>query len=158
MGPSHFFQRRRRRGVSELYASLLMVGVTLTLGGAVVSAALGQFTQAEDSASVGASVQQASAEVRVGLVYLVAPSSGSCPTYGGYGEGTAVTIALYNYGVLAFTPSEIFLNGTGYGGGFSPLPAGSMEAYALSLGGCAHPQGETVVITDSRGDEVQFAT
>jgi flagellin-like protein len=152
MGPS------RRRGVSELYASLLMVGVTLSLGGAVVVAASSQFGLAANSASLGASLQQSSAGVQVSLVYAAVFPSGSCPTYQGVKEGTSLTVALYNYGAADFAPAELVVNSTAYQGGYGTLALGSLGAYTITLGACAHSSGQTVLAVDSLGDEVQFGT
>ncbi len=159
MAPSPSFagrRRPRRPGVSELFASVLMIGVTLSVGGLVVVSATEQFGLAESSASLGASLQQKSAGVQLGLSYIAIPSSGSCPVYGGNGEGTSLTIALYNYGSTAFTPAEFVLNSTVYQGSYQTLEPGSLSTYSFALGGCGHGSGMTVVVADSSGDVVQF--
>jgi FlaG/FlaF family flagellin (archaellin) len=145
-----------RGGISELYASVLMVGVTLTVGGLVASSALGQFALANDSASISAMSQDTSARIQIGLVYIVAVSSGSCPVYGGYHEGTTVEISLFNYGGATFAPAEMVLNGTVYTGSYAILGPGSLGTYALTATACAHSSGQTLVVADSMGDEVQF--
>jgi len=156
MSPSRRFGSGQKGGISELYASVLMVGVTLTVGGLVASSAMGQFALANDSASLSAMTQEASARIQIGLVYLVAISSGSCPVYGGYREGTTVRMAIYNYGGVPFTPAEIILNGTVYTGNYAPLGPGTLGTYALTATMCLHTSGQTVIVADSAGDEVQF--
>ena len=160
MPPSHDFHHRplRRRGVSELYASMMMLGVTLTMGGLVASAAIGQLGLQNGSASMGAALAQESAGKDLALVYLVAAPSGSCPVYAGYHEGTTLTLAVYNYGTERFAPSALAINGTVYAGGYSAVGPGSLGTFALSLGSCAHASGETVLLVDSVGDEVQLAS
>jgi len=143
-------------GISELYASVLMVGVTLTVGGLVASSALGQFAMANDSASLSAMTRESSARIQVGLVYLMAAPSGSCPAYGGYHEGTMVEIAIYNYGGAIFAPTEIVLNGTIYAGDYAPLAPGILGTYALKTTTCSHSSGQILVVADSSGNEVQF--
>lgn len=159
MALSSLFPERlshRRVGVSELYASVLMIGVTLAVGGMVVASALGQFSLAEGSASLGASLVQSSAGVQLGLSYVAVLSSSSCPTHGGYHEGTYLTVAVYNYGSAGFTPAEFVVNSTIYQGNYATSEPGSLSAYSLSLAGCAHASGLTLVVADSSGDEVQF--
>jgi len=158
VAPSHTFLSTpaTRRGVSELYASMLMVGVTLALGGLVASAAMGQIGLANNSASLGAA--QASASVQLEMVYLVAASTGSCPMYGGYHGGTSAALALYNYGPGAFTPAEIIVNGTVYAGTYGAVGAGALGVYSLNLGRCIHSSGQTVMVSDSAGDEAQFGS
>jgi hypothetical protein len=133
-----------------------MVGVTLTVGGLVASSALGQFAMANDSASLGAATQEASAGIQIGLVYLATTTSRLCPVYGGYHEGTTIEIAVYNYGGTAFIPEEIILNGTLYAGKYTPLSPGSLGTYAITMSTCSHFSGQTVILVDSAGDEVQF--
>jgi hypothetical protein len=133
-----------------------MVGVTLTVGGLVASSALEQFAMANDSASLGAMTQEASVTFHVGLVYLVAASSGSCPVYGGHHEGTTVEVAIYNYGGAPFAPAEMILNGTVYAGDYAPLAPGMLGTYTLKTTTCSHSSGQTVTVADLAGDEVQF--
>lgn len=156
MSLSRHFDAAHRCGISELYASVLMVGVTLTVGGLVASSALGQFVMTNDSASLSAMTQEASAEIQVGLVYFVAAPSGSCPVYEGYHEGTLVEIAIYNYGGAPFAPAEVALNGTMYPGDYAPLAPGMLGTYALKTTTCSHPSGQTMMVADSAGNEVQF--
>jgi hypothetical protein len=152
-------QLSRRTGVSELYAAMLMIGITLVFGGFVTGAAISQFGLASYSASVGAAVQEASVGKLVSFVYGVASPSGSCPVHGGVNEGTAYTIALYNYGTANFTPIEVFFNGTLYtGGGYGIVPTASLTTFTLTLSSCAHSSGQTVLLVDAHGDEVQFET
>ena len=160
MPPLHSLGRLKppRRGISELYASMLMVGVTLTMGGLVASAALGQFGLANSSSSVGASLDQSSADVMVGLVYLTVTSSGSCPIYEGYHEGATASLALYDYGSVGFTPAEVVVNGTAFPGTYSYLAPGTLGIFQLSLGLCARAPGQTVFLADALGDEVQLAS
>ena len=156
MSPSIHLVSTPRVGVSELYAAVMMVGVTLAIGGLVASSALGQFVLANDSASISAMTQESSARIQIGLVYLVAASSTSCPVYGGHQEGTTVEIAIYNYGEAPFNPAEIIINGTVYAGNYAPLGPGSLGTYALTVTTCSHSAGQTVTVADSVGDEVQF--
>ena len=158
MSPSRRFGAGRRRGISELYASVLMVGVTLTVGGLVASSALGQFAMANDSASLSATAQEASVRIRVGLVYFLAASNSSCPLYGGYHEGTTMEIAIYNYGGASFAPAEVFLNGTMFARDYAPLAPGTLGTYSLNTTTCSHSSGQTVTVADAAGDEVQFET
>jgi hypothetical protein len=138
---------------------MLMIGVTLVFGGFVTSAAISQFNLASYSASLGASVQEASFDKLVSFVYGVASPSGSCPLHNGANEGTAYTIALYNYGTVSFTPTEVFFNGTLYtGGGYGTVPTASLTTFTLTLSSCAHSSGQTILLVDAHGDEVQFET
>ncbi len=137
---------------------MLMLGVTLSVGGIVSYAAVGQFGLAADSATVGASLGQTSAGVQLGLVLVSVASSTSCPSYQGYNEGTALSLSLYNYGASDFTPAEIILNSTAYSGAYGTLGAGTLGSYAITLSSCAHPSGQTIVAVDSLGDEVEFGS
>ena len=157
MGPSLRVRSRGTRGISELYASVLMVGVTLALGGLVTSSALGEFGLANDSASLGAA-QHVPAMTQVGLVYFVVAPSGSCPESGMYREGTSVSMAFYNYGEVPFAPAEIAVNGSVHPGRYPPMAPGSMGTYALDTGACSRSWGETVTLIDPQGNELQFAT
>jgi flagellin-like protein len=145
-----------RRGVSELLATLMMIGVTLSFGGYITYAAIGQFNLAQNSASLAAAVQQQSAGKLISLVYSAVTQSGSCPVYGGYNEGS-LTLELYNYGTVSFTPSEAFINGTLYSGAGS-IAASSMGAFSFASPSCVHPSGQTILLVDSYGDEVQIGT
>ena len=57
-------------------------------------------------------------------------------------------------------PTEIFVNGTlQYSGtGFGTIAPASMTTYTLTLSSCAHPTGQTILLVDAYGDEVQFGT
>jgi len=156
MSPSLRLGSSRRGGISELYASVLMVGVTLAIGGIVVSSALGQFALANDSASLSALTQDASDRTQIGMVYVAVSPSVSCPLFGGYHEGTTVRIAVYNYGESPFTPAEIILNESLYAGSYAPLGPGSLGTYTLMVTKCAHASGQTVIVADSAGDEVEI--
>lgn len=147
----------RRRGVSELYASMLMLGVTLSLGGIVVAAAVGSFGQAEGSASMGAALQDSASGVQLSLVYAAVTPSGSCPGYRGGAEGTVLTVSLFDYGAVGFAPVEFIVNSTIYPGGYPEVPPGAMGQFVVSLGSCAHASGLTIVAADAAGDEVQVA-
>ncbi len=148
--------------MSELYASVMMIGVTLVFGSFVATAAINQFNLSTYSGSLAASVQQASAGKQVSYVYFaVTPGSGSCTTmYRGVTEGRATTLALYNYGSAGMNPTEIFVNGTlQYSGtGFGNIAPASMTTYSLTLSSCAHPSGQTFLFVDASGDEVQIGT
>jgi hypothetical protein len=137
---------------------MLLVGVTLALGSLVATSALAQSDLANSSASLGAASEEASARVQIGLVYLAVASSGSCPAYGGYHEGTSLSVAVYNYGGGTFAPAELVLNQTVYPGSYSPLGPGSMGTYTLTLAACSHSAGQTVMLADAAGDEAQFVS
>ena len=145
-----------RRGVSELFASVLMIGVTLSLGSLVAAAALGQFGLASGSASLGASIDQASSGVGLSLVYVAVSPATGCPYYQGYQEGTSATVSVYNYGSTAFAPISIVVNSTSYTANYQALGQGSLVAYPLTLATCAHASGLTLYMADSSGDGAQF--
>lgn len=138
--------------MSELYATMLMVGVTLSLGSVVTAAAVGAFGQTEGAASMGASLQESAFGVRLSLVYATVAPSGGCQAY----EGTNITLALYDYGAAGFTPVELAVNSTVYGGGFQAVQPGALVLYSVALGSCAHASGQTIVVVDGEGDEVQL--
>ena len=156
MSPSQGLGSVPRSGISELYASLLMVGVTLAVGGLVASSALGQLVMANDASSLSAMAQEASARIQLGLVYIVAVSFGSCPIYGGYHEGTTLEIAIYNYGGTPFKPAQMVLNGTVFAGDYEPLAPGSLWTHAIVGTACSHSSGQTLIMENSAGEEVQF--
>lgn len=156
--PRPYSRPLNRRGVSELYASMLMVGVTLSLGSVVVAAALGTFGRAESSASLGASLQGTESGTQISLVYVSVKPSSSCPAYRGVPEGTLLTVYLFDYGGTPFSPSEFAVNSTVYAGNFSAMAPGGMGQYAVTLGSCAHPWGLTIVAADAVGDGVQFGS
>ena len=137
---------------------MLMVGVTLSLGSVVVAAALGTFGQAENSASLGASLQGAASGTRISLVYAAVAPSGPCPPYRGEGEGTSLALYLFDYGEAGFSPSEFVVNSTVYAGGFSAVEPGTLGLYVIPLGSCAHPSGLTILAADAAGDEVQLGS
>ena len=147
-----------RRGVSELYAAMLMIGVTIMVGTVVVLSASNQFGLVANAASVGASLQSSSSGVQVGLVYAEVVSSRSCPSYQGTIEGTTLSVSLYNFGSTSFIPSLVAVNGTAYAGGFSPLVPQNIGVYTIGLGSCAHSGGQTIVAVDALGDELQFGS
>ena len=151
-----FSRRRRRRGVSELYASMLLIGVTLSLGSFVTATAVGRFSQGERQASIGSSLEGRRAGTLVSLVYVSVEPSPSCPTYGGYAEGRKVEIAIFDYGSESFSPSNLAVNSTVYPGSYTPVQPDGMASYTIDLGACAHPSGQTVLLTDSWGDGFQF--
>jgi hypothetical protein len=156
--PFRPFSNQPRLGVSELYAAVLMIGVTLSIGSVVIAGAANEFGIAADSATLGASLQQATAEVQISLVYSAVPPSGSCPTYGGFGEGTSITVALFDYGTAGFDPGGFLINSTAHVGTYASVGAGTMAEYVIPLGTCAHSSGQTILAFDSAGDEVQLET
>ena len=158
MALSPIFPSRRRRGVSELFAAVLMVGVTLSLGSLVVAAATAQFGLTSDSASLGASLRQGAAGTQLALIYDAVQPSGSCPAYRGYQEGTNLTLAVYGYGSEGFTPAGFVVNSTDYSGGYAAVNHGTLAQYSVALSECAHASGLTVMAYDASGDEVQFGT
>jgi hypothetical protein len=101
-------------------------------------------------------VQQASAGRQLGLSYAAVVSSATCPLYGANREGTALSVVLYDFGTEGFTPAEFVVNSTSYSGTFSAIGPGSLQAYTLTLAGCAHGSGLVIAVIDSLGDEGQF--
>ena len=156
--PPIFRTRRTRGGVSELYAAVLMIGVTISLGSLVLAAASSQFGLAADSASLGSSLQQTSAEVQLGVVYVAVPPSGSCPLYQGFQEGTTLTVGLFDYGSAGFSPAGFVVNSTAVPGSYGTVVPGALGQFAVTLGSCAHHSGQVILAYDSAGDEVQFGT
>ena len=144
--------------MSELYAALLMIGVTLSFGSLVVAAATSQFGLASDSAAAGAALGESSAEVQVSLAYATVSPSQGCPAYRGAQEGQNLTLVLYDYGAAAFAPAGFVVNSTLHPGAFAALGPGSLGEFQVPLGACAHPSGQTVVAFDASGDEVQLET
>ena len=157
MPPPTVLSRRpsRRVGVSELYASMLMVGVTLAMGSMVAAAALGQFGLSNGSAAESAALMQSASGVDLSLVFVSVSSSGSCPQFGGYNEGTTITVSIFNYGVSAFTPSEIMDNSSVFSGAYPTTAPGSLGEYTLDLGRCSHSAGQTLLALDSTGEGFQ---
>jgi hypothetical protein len=137
---------------------MLMIGVTLSVGGLVAAAALSQNTLAANSATLGGSVQQSSAGLHLGLAYAAVASSSQCPTYEGLREGTSLAVSLYNYGTTSFTPTEVVVNSTAYTGSFATISPGGLGTYTIALSSCSHSTGQAIVVLDSAGDEVQFGS
>ena len=137
---------------------MLMIGVTLVIGGAVTSAALGQESAALAAGSAGSAVAQANAGSGVSLAYATVGSTGGCPAYKGTSEGTTLVVSLFSYGTTAFTPAAVFVNSTIFAGSYPTLQPGNLVSYTLTLTGCAHQSGQTVLIEDAQGDEAQFET
>ena len=157
--PPFFLARPpRKRGVSELFAAVLMIGVTLSLGGLVAAGAAGQLSLGAESASLGASALQTSAGTQLSLVYAAVPPSSSCPVHGGVQEGTSLVVALYDYGSAPFGPTGFAVNSTVHTGSFGTVAVGGLARFVIPLGACAHQPGQTVVAFDAAGDEVQFET
>ena len=162
----------RRVAVSELYATMLMVGATLSFGGLITAAAVGQFSASANGDSLAASAQQASAGKQVSLVYgtVTAGSGGCTATYKGpdgnsYTEGRSYALALDDYGSVSFTPVEVFDNGTLLAvGGYPTISAAqpgqssSPVSITLTLASCARPSGQTFLLIDASGDEVTIGT
>lgn len=144
--------------MSELYASMLMIGVTLAVGAAVVFAATNQFSLATGAEAVGSSLQLSSSGAQVALVFASVSPSGSCPLYLGENEGTTLVLALYNYGTTRFAPAEVVVNSTVYAGGYSVVFPGEMVTYALALGSCSHASGLAILMADPGGDVAQFGS
>ena len=135
---------------------MMMIGVTLSLGGYVTFAAINQFSLAQTAASLAALVQEQSAGKLISLVYSTVAPSGTCPVYAGYNEGT-LTLELYNYGSVAFTPSEAFDNGT-LASGSGNIAANSVGAFTFTSPPCVHAPGQTILLVDSYGNEIQTGT
>jgi hypothetical protein len=133
-----------------------MIGVTISVGSFVAAAALNQFGLASGSASTGASVQQNAAGIRLGLSYVAVLSSPSCPHYGGSNEGTALTLALYDFGTESYVPTEFIVNSTFYSGAYPSVGPESFQTFSLTLAGCAHGSGLTITALDAVGDGAQF--
>lgn len=148
----------RRRGVSELFAAVLMIGVTLSLGGLVAAGAVSQFSLGTQSASLGAAAVQRSAGAQLSLAFAAVPQSASCPSYRGAEEGTTLLVGLFDYGSVPFDPAGFAVNSTVYTGTFGLVAAGGLAQLAIPLGTCAHRSGQTVVAFDAVGDEVQLET
>ena len=144
--------------MSELYASVLMIGVTISLGSVLVAADLGTVGQAEGASSLGASLQQSASGRELSLTFVTVASSGSCPRYMGSNEGTTMTVALFDYGADSFAPAEIIVNATIYPGSYPTLSPGTMGQFVVPLEGCAHSSGQTITAVDAQGEEVQVAS
>ena len=127
-------------------------------------AAINQFGLQSDSASVAGGLQVASQGKLVSLVYAtVSPGSGGCASaYQGSVEGTGFSLAVYNYGTSAMTPSEAFVNGTSVPT-WSAVPSSTLApngltTLSMTLPACGHSSGQTVVFVDISGGVVQFVT
>jgi hypothetical protein len=144
--------------VSELYASMLMIGVTLSVGSIVVFSAVSQFGLAANAESLGASLQNSASGVEVTLVYAAVTSSSACQNYQGSDEGTSLAVSLYNFGASDFRPTELVVNDSVFVGDYATLQPGSMSVYTVTLGSCAHSSGQTILALDALGDEVQFGS
>jgi FlaG/FlaF family flagellin (archaellin) len=152
---------KSRRGVSELYATVLMVGATVVFGGLVVAAAITQSNASQYSSFLAASSQQAASGKLISMVYSsVFPGSGGCTqAYGGFKEGTSYTLALYNYGTNAFAPVSVYINGTLYAGsGYPSVAAGGLTAYSFTTPSCVHASGQTFTLVEAGGNEVSIGT
>jgi len=151
-----------RAGVSELYASLLMLGVTISLGSVVTGLVANQFNLTATTAAAGAAGDENSAGIQLSYVFAVTSSTEGCPTYGGVPGGTVLEVTIYDYGSTGFTPTTVVVNGTVYySQAFPTVPAGGMTTYRLALapgGTCAHPWGQTMLMADGGGNVFQFET
>jgi hypothetical protein len=140
---------------------VLLIGVTLSFGGVIAVSAMNHFNSTVGSASIGVSGAASSLGKDVSLVYgtIPNPGSGGCTAvYNGVREGTGFVLALYGYGSSQFTPTEVFDNGTLLtGNSFGTVTPGSVAVLSLSLS-CAHPSGQTFLLVDAKGDEVQVGT
>ena len=144
--------------MSEIFASMLMIGATLTTGALVVAAAMGQAGLENAAASSGAAAAQYTAGVQLALIYLVVNPSSSCPVFAGNHEGTNLTFAIYDYGSQSFSPAFVAVNGSEYFATYAPVAAGGLVVFDLHLGACAHASGQTLLVADGRGSATQFAS
>ena len=128
------------------------------MGSIVVAAATSQFSSSAGSASLSASLRQGAAETSLGFVYDAVQPTGSCPDYRGYQEGTTLSIALFDYGAKGFTPAGFVVNSTAYAGSYAETEGGALRVYSLTLAGCAHQSGLTIMAYDGAGDEAEFET
>lgn len=144
-----------------MYSALLMMSLTLTFGTTLTGLALGQFGAVSNSGSVGASIDQQSSGTQIAYLFDTVSSQAGCPLYGGAPEGTVLSLTIFDYGSAKFTPTQLVVNSTLYFGSFPASLPGAMSTLSLTLtpsGSCAHPSGQTVLLVDTNGDEVQFAT
>ncbi|MDA4129056.1 MAG: hypothetical protein OK422_06355 [Thaumarchaeota archaeon] len=142
-----------------MLASIMMIGVTLGFGGYVTNTAISQFNLAQNADAFAASSQEASVGKLVSLIYSTSTPSQSCPLYGGYNEGNVLILTFYDYGTTTFSPGEVFVNLTLYGGsGYGKIAPNAMTTFTLTLPTCAHPSGQIILLVDTSGDEVQFET
>ncbi|MDG6918612.1 MAG: hypothetical protein JRN62_04150 [Nitrososphaerota archaeon] len=151
----------RRYAISELFAALMIVAITLSFGSVVTYSAMNYFGLADSAAQQSANTQQQAASKLISLVYAnVVPGSGGCvASYGGVEEGTILDLGFYNYGSAQFNTAVVYLNDTFYSGyGFSPLAPGNFTTWQLTTVSCMHSSGQTLLISDSSGAEVQIET
>jgi hypothetical protein len=148
--------------VSELYASLLMLGVTISLGSVATGLVANQFGLTTTTAAVAAAGDENSAGIQLSFIFATTSSASGCMTYRGVPGGTVLEVAVFDYGSSSFLPTTMVVNGTVYySSSFPTVPAGGMVTYRLSLdpaGTCAHPWGQTVLMVDAGGDVFQFET
>jgi hypothetical protein len=138
---------------------MMMIGVTLGFGGYVTNAALNQFGIAQNAGAAASAVQEAQASKLVSLVYSTVAGSQSCPLFSGYNEGTVLTVALYNYGQSSFSPVEAYLNSTQYlGTGYGNISPGTMSTFSFTFSSCLHAPGQSILLVDAYGDELELAT
>ena len=153
-----FFRARRRSGISELYASVLMIGATLALGSYITASAVGQFGLTASSATASTAAEGRSEGTMLSFVFSSVGTPGGCPPYGGSPEGSSMSIAVFNYGTSGFTPNYIAVNGTAYFGAYSPAPPATLTTFTVSLpaGSCAHPSGQEIQMTSASGEVLAF--
>ncbi|MDG6933109.1 MAG: hypothetical protein JRN68_00250 [Nitrososphaerota archaeon] len=151
----------RRHAISELFAALMLVAITLSFGSFVTYSAINYYGLSDLAAQQAANSQQQAASKLISIVYAnVVPGSGGCVTsYNGVVEGTILDLGFYNYGSAQFNTAVVYLNDTFYSGyGFSPLAPGNFTTWQLSTLSCIHASGQTLLISDSSGSEVQLET
>jgi flagellin-like protein len=158
--PLFSFARRPRRGVSELYASLLMMGITIAMGGVVTGMAMTQYGLAAGAAGTASSVKEQASGAQLSFVTASVSGTGACPARGGP-QGTTLAVTVFDYGTTAFAASEIVVNGTAYFGLLPVVQPGGLATYQVALapsGTCARASGQTVMVADPLGEETQFET
>jgi hypothetical protein len=148
--------------VSELYASLLMLGVTISLGSVATGLMTNQFGLTTSTAAAGAAGDENSAGIQLSFVFAVTSSPAGCTTYRGVPGGTVLDVTVFDYGSSGFQPTTIVVNGTiYYSSAYPTVLPGGMATYRLPFspaGTCAHSWGQTVLMTDAGGDIFQFET
>lgn len=139
-----------------------MLGATITLGSVATGLVANQFGLAASTSQTGAVVGAQSAGVQVAYVYATVTSSSGCPDFGTVPGGSVLSVTVFDYGTSAFRPALMVVNGTPYfSTSFPTMNPGGMGSYEVTLtpaGSCAHPWGQTVVLSDAGGVEVQFET
>ncbi len=151
----------KRNGVSELLTTLILVAITLSFGAYIAQIAISQDAQQQAAAQGAASQEQAAANRLLSLVYAtVTPGSGGCiTTYSGATEGTSLNVAIYDYGSTPFDTAYVFVNGTVYGGsGYGTIEANSLAQFTLTMSSCIHQTGQTILLVDVNGGELQIQT